>query len=92
MWWIHWYEGAKALKLGAYTMSGMCIEPTALKVKDESQLKDGVAGFVTTNLMTRLTYTLDGVRLAKTGLTFSLFVFCIPKQAIVHVLCVYTIS
>lgn len=50
-----------SLKAGTYQISGMCIEPTSFKVKEESQFKDGAAEFVNTKLMTRLTYTLDGL-------------------------------
>ena len=37
------------------------MEPTSFTVKEESQVKGGEAEFVKTKLMTRLTYTLDGM-------------------------------
>ena len=37
------------------------MEPTAFKVKEESQFANKEAEFVKTKLMTRLTYTLDEV-------------------------------
>ncbi len=39
----------------------MCLEPTSFTVKEDSQFKGGDSEFVKTKLMTRLTYTLDGV-------------------------------
>ena len=40
------------------------MEPTAFKVKEESQFANKEAEFVKTKLMTRLTYTLDEVHVA----------------------------
>lgn len=40
----------------------MCMEPTSFTVKEDSQFKGGDTDFVKTKLMTRLTYTLDEVR------------------------------
>lgn len=44
---------------GEYALGAFCMEPTSFSVKEES-LK-GDAEFVKTKLMTRLTYTLDGM-------------------------------
>jgi photosystem II oxygen-evolving enhancer protein 1 len=52
----------KDLKAGTYKLERFCMEPTAFSVKEESQFKGGETNFVATKLMTRLTYTLDGVR------------------------------
>jgi len=49
----------KDLKPGSYKLEKFCMEPTSFTVKEESQFKGGDSGFVTTRLMTRLTYTLD---------------------------------
>jgi len=49
----------KELKPGSYKLGKFCMEPTSFTVKEESQFKGGDAEFVTTKLMTRLTYTLD---------------------------------
>jgi hypothetical protein len=43
------------------------MEPTSFTVKEESQFKGGETEFVKTKLMTRLTYTLDQVRLVSGG-------------------------
>jgi hypothetical protein len=51
----------KDLKAGTYKLERFCMEPTAFSVKEESQFKGGETNFVATKLMTRLTYTLDGV-------------------------------
>ena len=51
----------KSIKAGTYTLENMCIEPTAIQVKEESQFKAGETGFVDTKFLTRLTYTLEGV-------------------------------
>lgn len=40
------------------------MEPTRFTVKEESQFKSGDSEFVAVKLMTRLTYTLDQVRLS----------------------------
>mmetsp|Transcript_25627 Transcript_25627/g.81363 ORF Transcript_25627/g.81363 Transcript_25627/m.81363 type:complete len:111 (-) Transcript_25627:716-1048(-) len=37
------------------------MEPTSFSVKEDSQFKGGNSEFVKTKLMTRLTYTLDGM-------------------------------
>lgn len=55
----------KDLKPATYKISKFCMEPTAFKVKEESQFANKQAEFVKTKLMTRLTYTLDEVRLAQ---------------------------
>jgi hypothetical protein len=52
----------KDLKSGSYKLERFCMEPTSFSVKEESQFKGGESGFTKTKLMTRLTYTLDGVR------------------------------
>jgi photosystem II oxygen-evolving enhancer protein 1 len=49
------------LKSGSYKLERFCMEPTSFSVKEESQFKGGETNFVQTKLMTRLTYTLDGV-------------------------------
>ena len=49
----------KDLPAGDYKFDKFCLEPTSFKVKEESQFKGGETEFVTTKLMTRLTYTLD---------------------------------
>lgn len=54
----------KDLKPATYKISKFCMEPTAFKVKEESQFANKEAEFVKTKLMTRLTYTLDEVLLA----------------------------
>lgn len=51
----------KDLKSGSYKLERFCMEPTSFSVKEESQFKGGETNFVQTKLMTRLTYTLDGV-------------------------------
>ena len=51
----------KDLKAGNYKISKFCMEPTAFKVKEESQFANKEPEFVKTKLMTRLTYTLDEV-------------------------------
>lgn len=53
----------KDLKAGKYKISKFCMEPTAFKVKEESQFANKEPEFVKTKLMTRLTYTLDEVSL-----------------------------
>lgn len=55
----------KDLKPATYKISKFCMEPTAFKVKEESQFANKQPEFVKTKLMTRLTYTLDEVRLAQ---------------------------
>jgi len=49
----------KDLPAGEYTFDKFCMEPTSIKVKDESQLKGAEPEFVDSKLVTRLTYTLD---------------------------------
>jgi photosystem II oxygen-evolving enhancer protein 1 len=51
----------KDLKAGSYKLEKFCLEPTSFQVKEESAFKGGETGFVATKLMTRLTYTLDGM-------------------------------
>lgn len=51
----------KGLKSGNYKLERFCMEPTEFTVKEESQFKGGQAEFVPTKLMTRLTYSLDGM-------------------------------
>ena len=53
----------KDIKPGDYKIQKFCMEPTSFTVKEESQLKGGKPEFVKTKLTTRLTYTLDEVRL-----------------------------
>ncbi len=55
----------KDLKAGDYNISKFCLEPTSFTVKEESQFKGGDTDFVKTKLMTRLTYTLDEVRICQ---------------------------
>lgn len=50
----------KGIKPGAYTLENMCVEPTNIQVKEESQFKAAKAESVDTKFLTRLTYTLDG--------------------------------
>eukprot|EP00803_Ostreobium_quekettii_P004909 evm.model.scf_108.18 EVM.evm.TU.scf_108.18 scf_108:125299-127870(-) len=52
----------KTLKSGTYTLQNFCVEPTKIQVKEESQFKAGETEFVDTKLMTRLTYTLEGMK------------------------------
>jgi len=49
------------------------MEPTTITVKEDSQFKGGDTNFVSTKLMTRLTYTLDGV---------SRGIACVPPSVI----------
>lgn len=51
-----------SIKPGTYTLESMCVQPTAVQVKEESQFKGGETEFVDTKFMTRLTYTLDGLK------------------------------
>lgn len=51
----------KGIKSGNYKLERFCMEPTEFTVKEESQFKGGQAEFVPTKLMTRLTYSLDGM-------------------------------
>ena len=53
----------KDIKPGDYRIQKFCMEPTSFTVKEESQLKGGKPEFVKTKLTTRLTYTLDEVRM-----------------------------
>lgn len=57
----------KDLKAGSYKFDKFCMEPTSFTVKEESQFKEGSTDFVKTKLMTRLTYTLDGVSAPAAG-------------------------
>ncbi len=61
----------KDLKAGNYKIQKFCMEPTSFKVKEESQFKGGDADFAPTKLMTRLTYTLDEVRICRAALSIS---------------------
>lgn len=47
----------KDLKPGSYKFDKFCLEPTSFEVKEENA--KGASEFVSTKLMTRLTYTLD---------------------------------
>jgi len=49
------------IKSGDYAFEKFCMEPTSFSVKEESQFKGANAEFEKTKLMTRLTYTLDGM-------------------------------
>jgi len=49
----------KDLKAGSYQFEKMCLEPTSFTVKEENA--KGESEFVSTKLMTRLTYTLDEI-------------------------------
>jgi len=51
----------KEIKSGDYDLTRFCMEPTSFTVKEESQFKQGESEFSKTRLMTRLTYTLDGM-------------------------------
>lgn len=55
----------KDIKAGNYKINKLCLEPTSFTVKEESQFKGSESDFVPTKLMTRLTYTLDEVRLCR---------------------------
>merc|ERR1712216_443140 len=50
-----------SIKAGDYNLEKFCMEPTSFTVKEESAFKAGESEFVKTKLMTRLTYTLDGM-------------------------------
>ncbi|ACO67067.1 photosystem II manganese-stabilizing polypeptide [Micromonas commoda] len=50
-----------SIKGGDYALEKFCMEPTSFTVKEESAFKAGESEFVKTKLMTRLTYTLDGM-------------------------------
>lgn len=52
----------KDVKAGNYKIQKLCLEPTSFTVKEESQFKGQESDFTPTKLMTRLTYTLDEVR------------------------------
>mmetsp|Transcript_8329 Transcript_8329/g.14281 ORF Transcript_8329/g.14281 Transcript_8329/m.14281 type:complete len:294 (-) Transcript_8329:484-1365(-) len=51
----------KDLKAGDYKLDKFCMEPTSFTVKAESSFKGNEEEFVSTKLMTRLTYTLDAI-------------------------------
>jgi photosystem II oxygen-evolving enhancer protein 1 len=51
-----------SLKAGSYTIDQMCLEPSSFMVKSPSADGKTVTDFEKTKLMTRLTYTLDGIR------------------------------
>ncbi len=44
-----------SIKQGTYNLTHLCMEPTAVTVKEDDE-------FLDTKLMTRLTYTLDEIR------------------------------
>jgi len=50
-----------SIKAGAYALEKFCMEPTSFTVKEESQFKGANSEFEKVKLMTRLTYTLDGM-------------------------------
>ncbi|CAG9466701.1 unnamed protein product [Pedinophyceae sp. YPF-701] len=52
----------KAIPAGSYRFEEFCLEPTSIKVKEESGFKGQPAEFVSTRLLTRLTYTLTGMQ------------------------------
>lgn len=51
-----------SLKSGNYKIDQMCLEPSSFQVKVPSADGKTVTDFEKTKLMTRLTYTLDGIR------------------------------
>lgn len=69
----------KDIKAGTYKLEKFCMEPTSFTVKEESQFKGGEAEFVKTKLMTRLTYTLDEVRM--------LLAFCFAAASLLTSCC-----
>ena len=54
-------SGKVAIKAGDYNLEKFCMEPTSFTVKEESGFKACESEFAKTKLMTRLTYTLDGM-------------------------------
>lgn len=54
-------EKGSTIKAGDYALEKFCMEPTSFTVKEESSFKAGESEFTKTKLMTRLTYTLDGM-------------------------------
>lgn len=54
-------SGPEGLKPGTYKLENFCIEPSSVQVKEESLQKGGGEEYVDTLLMTRNTYTLDGM-------------------------------
>jgi photosystem II oxygen-evolving enhancer protein 1 len=54
-------ESGGKIKAGDYNLEKFCMEPTSFTVKEESSFKAGESEFAKTKLMTRLTYTLDGM-------------------------------
>ena len=66
----------KDLKPATYKISKFCMEPTAFKVKEESQFANKEAEFVKTKLMTRLTYTLDEVHVPSHLVAIPPVAFC----------------
>lgn len=55
-------ESRLNLKSGNYKLLNMCLEPASFQVKSPSPDGKTVTEFEKTKLMTRLTYTLDGIR------------------------------
>jgi len=51
-----------SLKAGSYKIDSMCLEPSSFQVKVPPTDAKSVTEFEKTKLMTRLTYTLDGIR------------------------------
>jgi photosystem II oxygen-evolving enhancer protein 1 len=55
-------ESKLNLRAGNYKINNMCLEPSSFQVKVPSPDGKTVTDFEKTKLMTRLTYTLDGIR------------------------------
>lgn len=55
-------ESKLNLRSGNYKINNMCLEPTSFQVKVPSPDGKTITDFEKTKLMTRLTYTLDGIR------------------------------
>jgi len=54
-------EAGSKIPAKDYKLEKFCMEPTPFTVKEESSFKAGESEFTKTKLMTRLTYTLDGM-------------------------------
>merc|ERR1712216_583716 len=54
-------EAGSKIPAKDYKLEKFCMEPTSFTVKEESAFKAGESEFTKTKLMTRLTYTLDGM-------------------------------
>ena len=54
-------EAGSKIPAKDYKLEKFCMEPTSFTVKEESSFKAGESEFTKTKLMTRLTYTLDGM-------------------------------